>query len=82
MNSSNLYVELMNVIIDAVTAHLSMSRQALNSEALRARMLATIPWGQANSGAVGVNNPAASDARIDLYEDASGRPLRRLGSQG
>ena len=39
---SNLNDELMNAIMDAMTAQLSMSRQALNSEALRARMLATI----------------------------------------
>ena len=42
MNSPNLNDELMNAIMDAMTAHQSMSRQALNSEALRARMLATI----------------------------------------
>ena len=42
MNSPNLSDELMNAIMDAMTAHQSMSRQALNSEALRARMLATI----------------------------------------
>ena len=65
MNSPNLNDELMNAIMDAMTAHQSMSRQALNSEALRARMLATILgpgelWGglrqqsgQAISGGVG-----------------------------
>ncbi len=32
----------MNAIMDAMAAHQVMSRQALNSESIRARMLATL----------------------------------------
>ncbi|WP_191057591.1 type I restriction endonuclease subunit R [Geminicoccus harenae] len=40
MNSPSLGDELMNAIIDLMEAHQSMSKQALNSEAVRARILA------------------------------------------
>ncbi len=42
MNSPNLGEELMNAIMDAMAAHQVMSKQALNSEAIRARMLTTL----------------------------------------
>ncbi len=42
VNSPSLQDELMNAIIDAMAAHQNMSRQALNSEAVRARMLAVL----------------------------------------
>lgn len=41
-NSPNLGDELMNAIMEAMAAHQVMSRQALNSENIRARMLATL----------------------------------------
>ena len=41
-NSPNLGDELMNAIMDAMAAHQVMSKQALNSETIRARMLATL----------------------------------------
>ena len=41
-NSPNLSDELMNAIMDAMAAHQVMSKQALNSESIRARMLATL----------------------------------------
>jgi len=40
MNSPSLNDELMNAIMDAMAAHQSMSKQALNSDSLRARLLA------------------------------------------
>jgi type I restriction enzyme R subunit len=42
MNSPSLNDELMNAIIDAMAAHQAMSKQALNSESIRARMLAVL----------------------------------------
>jgi len=41
-NSPNLGDELMNAIMDAMTAHQAMSRQALNSDNIRGRILATL----------------------------------------
>jgi type I restriction enzyme, R subunit len=41
-NSPNLQDELMKSIIDAMAAHESMSRQALNSETVRARLLTVL----------------------------------------
>jgi type I restriction enzyme R subunit len=41
-NSPNLPDELMNAIMDAMAAHQSMSRQALNSDNIRGRILATL----------------------------------------
>ena len=41
-NSPSLHDELMNAIMDAMAAHQTMSRQALNSEMIRARMLSTL----------------------------------------
>ena len=41
-NSPNLGDELMNAIMEAMAAHQAMSKQALNSENIRARMLATL----------------------------------------
>jgi type I restriction enzyme R subunit len=41
-NSPNLSDELMNAIMDAMAAHQVMSKQALNSESIRTRMLATL----------------------------------------
>ena len=41
-NSPNLHDALMNAIMDAMAAHQVMSKQALNSESIRARMLATL----------------------------------------
>eukprot|EP01037_Dinobryon_pediforme_P005926 gene5926-5995_t len=42
MNSPSLNDELMNAIMDAMAAHQSMSKQALNSDTLRARLLVTL----------------------------------------
>ena len=42
MNSPALSDELMNAIMDAMAAHQSMSKQALNSEMVRARMLSVL----------------------------------------
>ena len=42
MNSPILNDELMNAIIDAMAAHHSMSKQALNSESIRARILTVL----------------------------------------
>lgn len=41
-NSPQLNDELMNAIMDAMAAHQSMSRQALNSDNIRGRILATL----------------------------------------
>ena len=41
-NSPNLQEEHLNAIMDAMAAHQNMAKQALNSEAIRARMLAII----------------------------------------
>jgi type I restriction enzyme R subunit len=41
-NSPNLNDELMNAIMDAMAAHEAMSRQALNSDNIRGRILATL----------------------------------------
>jgi len=41
-NSPSLNDEQMSAIMDLMAAHHSMSKQALNSESLRARMLATL----------------------------------------
>jgi type I restriction enzyme R subunit len=41
-NSPNLPDELMNAIMDAMAAHKAMSRQALNSDNIRGRILATL----------------------------------------
>ncbi|MDJ0390272.1 DEAD/DEAH box helicase family protein [Roseomonas sp. E05] len=41
-NSPNLSDELMNAIMDAMAAHQAMSRQALNSDNIRGRILATL----------------------------------------
>jgi type I restriction enzyme R subunit len=41
-NSPSLNEELLNAIMDAMAAHQSMSRQALNSDSIRARILATL----------------------------------------
>jgi type I restriction enzyme R subunit len=41
-NSPNLQEEHLNAIMDAMAAHQSMAKQALNSETIRARMLAII----------------------------------------
>jgi type I restriction enzyme R subunit len=41
-NSPNLGDELMNAIMDAMAAHQTMSRQALNSDNIRGRILATL----------------------------------------
>jgi type I restriction enzyme, R subunit len=42
INSPSLHDELMNAIIDATMAHEPMSRQALNFDPLRARLLVTL----------------------------------------
>ena len=42
MNSPNLNDELMNAIMDAMGAHQTMSRQALNSDAIRTRILTVL----------------------------------------
>ena len=42
MNSPSLGEELMNAIMDAMAAHQNMSRQALNSDAVRARVLSVL----------------------------------------
>ncbi len=42
MNSPSLNEELMNAIMDAMVAHQSMSKQALNSDSLRARLLVAL----------------------------------------
>ena len=42
MNSPSLGDELLNAIMDAMAANQTMSRQALNSEAIRARILSTL----------------------------------------
>jgi len=42
MNSPNLQDELMKSLIGSMAAHQSMSKQALNSEGLRARLLAVL----------------------------------------
>ncbi|WP_431283163.1 type I restriction endonuclease subunit R [Humitalea sp. 24SJ18S-53] len=42
MNSPSLDVELMNAIIESMGAHQIMSKQALNSEAVRARIMAAL----------------------------------------
>jgi type I restriction enzyme R subunit len=41
-SSPSLNEELLNAIMDAMAAHQSMSKQALNSESIRARILATL----------------------------------------
>jgi type I restriction enzyme, R subunit len=41
-NSPNLGVEMMNAVMDAMDANQAMSRQVLNSETLRARLLTTL----------------------------------------
>lgn len=41
-NSPSLDEELVNAVIDAMNAHQSMSRQALNSDEIRARILTTL----------------------------------------
>ncbi|WP_165943644.1 hypothetical protein [Roseicella aquatilis] len=41
-NSPSLQDELLKAIMDAVAAHQSMSRQALNSESIQARILSTL----------------------------------------
>ena len=41
-NSPDLNDELMNAVMDAMAAHQAMSKQALNSESVRARMLAVL----------------------------------------
>ena len=41
-NSPTLQDELMNAIMDAMAAHQTMSKQALNSDMIRARMLAAL----------------------------------------
>ena len=41
-NSPSLNEELMNAIMDTMAAHQSMSKQALNSDSLRARLLVTL----------------------------------------
>jgi len=41
-NSPSLNEELMNAIMDTMAAHQSMSKQALNSDTLRARLLVTL----------------------------------------
>jgi type I restriction enzyme R subunit len=41
-SSPSLNEELLNAIMDAMAAHQSMSKQALNSENIRARILATL----------------------------------------
>jgi type I restriction enzyme R subunit len=42
MNSPNLQEELLKSIIDAMGAHQTMSKEALNSEAIRARLLTVL----------------------------------------
>jgi type I restriction enzyme, R subunit len=42
MNSPSLTNELMNAIIEAMAAHEIMSKQALNSESIRARILSVL----------------------------------------
>jgi type I restriction enzyme R subunit len=41
-SSPSLNEELLNAIMDAMAAHQNMSKQALNSESIRARILATL----------------------------------------
>jgi type I restriction enzyme R subunit len=41
-NSPNLQEEHLNAIMDAMAAHQNMAKQALNSDTIRARMLAII----------------------------------------
>ena len=65
-NSPNLQVELVKAIIGAMSANSSMSKQALNSEAIQARMLSVLLgpgalWeglrGEGRSGAHGATSP-------------------------
>ena len=42
VNSPSLGDELMNAIMDAMAAHQTMSKQALNAEIIRARMLSVL----------------------------------------
>ena len=64
MNSPSLTNELMNAIIDAMAAHQSMSKQALNSESIRARILSVLLgpgelWEGLRSGGTSPNAPTA-----------------------